>query len=353
MFERLNIPTIEVGRTKTGLSTAASELEKLKDQHPIIHFIQEYRELNKLVTTYINALPELVNKKTGRLHTSFNQAVAATGRLSSSDPNLQNIPIRTELGREIRKAFIAENGCKLLSFDYSQIELRLAAHMSGDKKMIKAFREGVDIHTQTAAEINEVSLSDVTNTMRREAKAINFGILYGQGPHGLAQTADIPYARAKEFIDRYFGTHKEIKNFIEETIERARKDGYVETLFGRRRYLPEINSSVMQVRKGAERMAINTPLQGTAADMIKIAMIKVAQMATNFNTNGHQLEKSICMLLQVHDELLFEVRGDKVEEAAQEIKKIMEEVLKLKVPIIVDMSAGENWGEMREVGIKN
>lgn len=359
LFERLNIPTLEVGRTKTGLSTAASELEKLKDQHPIIHFIQEYRELNKLVTTYINALPELVNKKTGRLHTSFNQAVAATGRLSSSDPNLQNIPIRTELGREIRKAFIAEKGHKLLSFDYSQIELRLAAHMSGDKKMIKAFKEGVDIHTQTAAEINEVSLKDVTQAMRREAKAINFGILYGQGPHGLAETADIPYARAKEFIGRYFRTHKEIEKFINKTIEQARKDGYVKTLFGRRRYLPEINSSVMQVRKGAERMAINTPLQGTAADMIKIAMVEIAKSLTppSLRSDASLLIRregggeDIRMLLQVHDELLFEIREDDIEKTVIKLKEIMENVIKLKVPIVVDVSMGENWGSLEKLEV--
>jgi DNA polymerase-1 len=356
LFEKLEIPSEGVSRNKTGLSTSADELEKLKDLHPIIRYIQQYRELTKLANTYIDALPELVNKKTGRLHTSFNQTITATGRLSSSDPNLQNIPIRTELGRRIREAFVADKGYKLVSLDYSQIELRLAAHMSGDAKMIKAFKDGIDIHTATAAEINRVPLSSVDYKMRREAKAINFGILYGQGPHGLAQGADIPYARAKEFIDKYFAAHKDVKRFIDKTIVAARKKGYVETLFGRRRYLPEINSSVLQVRKAAERMAINAPLQGTAADMIKAAMIEISRMLKGGPSSKLEAKLPAArMLLQVHDELLFEIKEDKVKEIAQEIKRIMEGVLKLKVPIVVDVSVGDNWGEMEslELRIKN
>ena len=341
LFEKLEIPTLNVSKTKTGLSTAADELHKLKDLHPIIKLIQEYRELNKLSTTYINALPELINKKTGRVHTSFNQAVTATGRLSSTEPNLQNIPIKTELGREIRKAFVAQKGYKLLAFDYSQIELRLAAHMSGDKKMIKAFKEGIDIHTSTAAEINQVEREKVTKEMRREAKATNFGILYGQGPHGLSQTADIPYFRAKEFIDQYFVVYKGVKKFIDETIKFACEKGYAETLLDRRRYLPEINSSVVMVRKGAERMATNTPLQGTAADMIKIAMIEVEKVL-----NKKFKKDEVKMIIQVHDELLFEVKSAKAKEAESIIKKIMENVIDLKVPVIVDASVGDNWGEM-------
>lgn len=347
LFEKLAIPTEFVSKTKTGLSTAASELAKLKDLHPVIPLLQDYRELAKLANTYIDALPRLINKKTGRVHTSYNQAVTATGRLSSAEPNLQNIPIRSELGREIRTAFVAQAGYKLLSLDYSQIELRLAAHMSGDPKMIKAFKNQVDIHTATAAEINQVSPEAVTKTMRREAKAINFGILYGQGPHGLSQTADIPYARAREFIEEYFIAYKSIQKFIDKTIAMARKQGYVETLLGRRRYLPEINSSVVQARKAAERMAVNTPLQGTAADMIKIAMIKIANMS-EFKTN-HANEMR--MILQVHDELVFEVRQETVTAAAKKIKKIMENVIKLKVPVVVDVSVGDNWGEMEEVRI--
>ncbi|MDD4271637.1 MAG: DNA polymerase I [Patescibacteria group bacterium] len=344
LFEKLAIPAMGISKNKTGLSTGADELAKLKGQHPIIDLIQEYREVVKLSTTYIEALPRLVNEKTGRLHTSFNQTVTATGRLSSTEPNLQNIPIRTELGREIRKAFVADRGYKLLSLDYSQIELRLAAHMSGDKKMIKAFKDGEDIHTATAAAINQVALSEVTPKMRREAKATNFGILYGQGPHGLSQNADIPYMRAKEFIDQYFKVYRGVKEFVEETIEQARGRGYAETLFGRRRFLPEINSSVMQVRKAAERMAVNTPLQGTAADIIKVAMIRVQELIDK----KYQADE-IKMLLQVHDELVFEVKENSVKEAVAEIKEIMENVIKLKVPIEVDASVGDNWGEMEEI----
>ncbi len=343
LFDKLAIPAMGITKNKTGLSTGAEELAKLKGQHPIIDLIQEYRELVKLSTTYIEALPELINKKTGRLHTSFNQTVTATGRLSSTEPNMQNIPIRTELGREIRKSFIADKGYKLLSLDYSQIELRLAAHMSGDKKMIKAFKQGEDIHTATAAEINRIKLEDVTSEMRREAKAVNFGILYGQGPHGLSQGADIPYARAKEFIDKYFSVYKDVKKFVDETIEMAREKGYTETLFGRRRILPEINSSVMQVRKAAERMAINTPLQGTAADIIKVAMVEVQKMIDK------EYGQDVKMLLQVHDELVFEAKKGLAENAAEKIKNIMEEVIELKVPIVVDASIGDNWGEMKNL----
>jgi len=344
LFEKLAIPAMGISKNKTGFSTGADELAKLKGLHPIIDLIQEYREVVKLSTTYIEALPKLVNEKTGRLHTSFNQTVTATGRLSSTEPNMQNIPIRTELGREIRKAFIADKGCKLLSLDYSQIELRLAAHMSGDKKMIEAFKKGEDIHTATAAEINQVPLSEVTPEMRREAKAVNFGILYGQGPHGLAQGADIPYTRAKEFIDKYFVVYKGVKKFVDETIETAREKGYTETLFQRRRILPEINSSVIQVRKAAERMAINTPLQGTAADIIKVAMIRIQELI-----NKKYQVNEIKMLLQVHDELIFEVKENLVKITADEIKKIMENVMKLKVPLGVDASVGDNWGEMDKI----
>jgi DNA polymerase I len=344
LFEKLEISSLTISKGKTGLSTAALELEKLKDEHPIIRLIQENRELNKLANTYIDTLPELITKKTGRLHTCFNQTVTATGRLSSSEPNLQNIPVRTEIGREIRKAFVADRGYKLVSLDYSQIELRLAAHMSGDPTMIKTFKEGKDIHTATAAAINEVPLDEVTKEMRREAKATNFGLLYGQGPHGLSQTADIPYWRAKEFIDHYFESFKEIKTYIDATIESARATGYIETLFGRRRMLPEINSSVMQVRKGAERMAINTPLQGTAADMIKVAMIAILKLIEDNYKNGE-----VRMLLQVHDELVFEVKESFINEAVEKIRPIMEKVIKLKVPVEVDAKVGESWGEMEKI----
>jgi len=373
LFEKLEISAKDVAKNKTGFSTAAEELEKLKDAHPIIRPILEYRELAKLSSTYIDALPALINPKTGRLHTSYNQAVTATGRLSSTEPNLQNIPVRTELGREIRKAFTAEPGHKLLSLDYSQIELRLAAHMSGDKKMIRAFRDKADIHAATAAEINGVPLAEVTPAMRREAKAINFGILYGQGPHGLSQTADIPYEQARKFIEKYFETFSGVKKFIDQAIAQAHDKGRAETLFGRRRYLPEINSSVMQVRKAAERMAVNTPLQGTAADMIKKAMIEIARQPAlkpasclhpspdSFSSptpspsseRGGKMrpgqDGGIMMLLQVHDELLFEVPENEVGLWAEEIGRIMENVIKLDVPIIVDARAGDNWGELKDL----
>ncbi|MFA6171394.1 MAG: DNA polymerase I [Patescibacteria group bacterium] len=349
LFVDLGISTAGIGRTKTGISTSADELIKMRDRHPIIPLIMEYRELTKLESTYIRALPELITKPTGRLHTSFNQAITSTGRLSSTEPNLQNIPIRTELGREIRKAFIAEKGCRLLSLDYSQIELRLAAHVSGDKVMTRAFRDGLDIHKSTAAEINQVKLEEVTPQMRREAKATNFGILYGQGPHGLSQNADIPYDRAKEFIDKYFAAHTGIKKYIEDSLEKAKEKGYAETMFGRKRYLPEINSSVMQIKKAAERMAINTPLQGAAADIMKLAMIKVAEALPEVKIKNLK-DSSARMLLQVHDELLFEVREDEAEKWAKIIKDIMENVVSLKIPIEVEAKVGKNWGEMEVVG---
>jgi len=341
LFEKLELSTHGVGKTKTGLSTAADELEKLKDQHEIVRSILEYRELSKLTSTYIDALPKLINPKTKRIHTSFNQTVAATGRLSSSEPNLQNIPVKGDWGQAVRKAFVAAPGYKLVGLDYSQIELRLAAHFSGDEKMIKAFNDNEDIHTATAAAINEVEPGEVTKQMRREAKATNFGILYGQGPHGLSQAADIPFWRAKQFIDNYFEAYPGVKNWMDQAIEDSRDAGFAETLFGRKRNLPEINSSVMQVRKAAERMAINTPLQGTAADMIKVAMIEIHELIKKQYPQGE-----VKLLLQVHDELLFEIKRDVIDRSVPELKKIMENVLQLKVPVIVESKMGESWGEL-------
>lgn len=340
LFEKLAIPTDNIKKTKTGFSTAEDELIKLRDLHPIIPLLQDYRELNKLQTTYLNALPLMINRKTGRIHSSFNQTITATGRLSSNDPNLQNIPTRTEEGRKIREAFVAEKGFELIGFDYSQIELRLAAHMAGDKKMIEAFKQEKDIHAATAAEINGVKLEAVTKNMRREAKAINFGILYGQGPHGLSQSAGIPYWQANEFIKKYFEAYPSIKKMVATSIKEAQKTGYALTLFGRKRPLPEINSNMPIVRKSAERMAINTPLQGTAADLIKMAMIKAAELI-----KGH--EQEIRLLLQVHDELIFEVKKDKLSSYSPKIKNIMQDVLKLRIPIVVDESIGKNWGELK------
>ncbi len=343
LFEKLEISTDGISKTKTGFSTAAAELDKLKDKHEIIPLIQEYRELAKLSNTYIHSLPELIDPDTGRVHTSFNQTVTATGRLSSTDPNLQNIPTRTKLGQEIRGAFKAEKGYKLVSLDYSQIELRLAAHLSGDKKMIEFFKKGEDIHSATAAAINEVDIKDVTKQMRREAKAVNFGILYGQGPYGLSQTADISFGRAKKFIEDYFKVFGGIKTYVEESIERAGETGYAETMFGRKRFIPEIHSSVQQVKAGAERIAINMPLQGTNADMIKKAMIEI-QDRININW-----KEDVRMIIQVHDELLFEIREKKVAEISEEIRNIMKGKLKLKVPIVVDMEAGGDWGELEPI----
>ncbi|OGY52584.1 MAG: DNA polymerase I, partial [Candidatus Buchananbacteria bacterium RIFCSPHIGHO2_02_FULL_45_11b] len=271
LFEKLKISTAGLGRTKTGISTAAGELEKLKGQHEIIDYIMEYRELAKLKSTYLDALPKLTDKE-GRIHTSFNQTVTSTGRLSSSEPNLQNIPIRTELGQKIRQAFIAPKGFSLISADYSQIELRIIASLADDKKMIASFANNEDIHVRTASEINEVPLDKVTKEMRYAAKAINFGIIYGQGPHGLAQAAGISYGQAHDFIDKYFEIHSDIYDYLEKTKDLAHETGFVETFFGRRRYLPEINSTIQPIRASAERMAVNHPIQGTAADLIKLAM---------------------------------------------------------------------------------
>lgn len=339
LFTKLDISVEGIKKNKKGFSTAFLELEKIKDSHELIPLIQEYRELTKLQSTYIEALPKLINPITGRIHTSFNQTIAATGRLSSTDPNLQNIPVRTELGKRIRQAFVASEGYILMAFDYSQIELRLAAHMSGDEKMIEAFKKGVDIHSVTASLINGVELEAVTEKMRREAKAVNFGIIYGQGPHGLSQGADIPFNQAKEFIDNYFKVYKGVKEYVEKTIEEARVKGYVETLHGRKRWLADINSKMPMLRKAAERMAANTPLQGTAADIIKLAMIKIFSECLDDNTR---------MLLQVHDELVFEVKEGEEKKTFAKIKKIMENIVELKVPLCVDVKLGKNWGIMEK-----
>lgn len=340
LFTKLKLSTEGIKKTKTGFSTAEDELNKLQDSHPIILLIQSYRELNKLQTTYINALPTMVNTKTKRIHTHFNQTVAATGRLSSTEPNLQNIPARTEEGTRIREAFIAEKDSELVGFDYSQIELRLAAHLANDKKMIEAFKNKADIHAATAAEINDVSLDKVSKTMRQEAKAVNFGILYGQGPHGLSQNASIPYWQASEFIKKYFLAYPQIKKMIDRSIEDARKHGHAITLFGRKRPLPDINSNMALVKRSAERMAINAPVQGTAADLIKMAMVEIYKLIQG-------REDEIKMILQVHDELIFEIKKDRISFYEDKIKKIMEGVIKLKVPIIVTEHKGQNWEKLK------
>ncbi len=342
LFDKLKISTVGLNKTKTGISTAAAELEKLKGVHPIINLISEYREVTKLKSTYTEALPKLVNLKTGRIHTSFNQTVTATGRLSSSNPNLQNIPLRTELGKKIRQAFVAPPDYQLVAIDYSQIELRIAAMMSGDKKMIEAFKNNEDIHTRTAAEIFDVPLNKVETSMRRKAKEVNFGILYGLGARGLAQRTNTSYDEALAFIDKYFEIYAELKEYLEETIALAHDMEYVETLFGRKRYLPEINTTHQQLRAAAERMAINHPIQGTAADLIKKAMIKVSNLIQQKFKNNE-----VRMVLQVHDELIFEIKKDQVKKISELIKDEMETVYKLKVPLVAEVGIGNNWGECK------
>jgi DNA polymerase-1 len=342
LFEKLEISTVGIGKTKTGLSTAAEQLEKMRDAHPIISLIEEYRELSKLESTYISALPRLVAKKTGRVHTEFNQTITATGRLSSSTPNLQNIPIRTEIGREIRKAFIARLGYRIISADYSQIELRVVACLAQDKVMMEIFQRDEDIHSVTASKIFNVPLEEVTKEQRSASKEVNFGVLYGMGVHGLASRKKISREEAKDFIDKYFQNFSKVKEYLDNMKELAREKGYVETIFGRKRYLPEINSGVQQVRATAERMAINMPIQGTAADLMKIAMIEVYRELKKISPQSK-------LILQVHDEILIEVPEDDVDKVAQVVDEKMEKIHKLAVPIKVDTEVGQNWDEMEKI----
>jgi DNA polymerase I len=345
LFEKLEISSAKIKKTKTGLSTAASELEKLKGAHPIIPLIVEFRELSKLQSTYITALPELVNSKSKRLHTNFNQTITVTGRLSSSTPNLQNIPIRTALGRKIRQAFVAPRDHVLLSADYSQIELRLVASLSKDPKMMASFKKGEDIHARTAAEIHKIPLDKVTKEIRRTAKEVNFGILYGLGSLGLAQRTGLNRTEAKEFIDKYFDIYKKIKTYIEYTKNFAHQHGYSQTLFGRRRYLPDINSSMPMLRAAAERMAINMPVQGTAADLMKLAMI-------NLHRDLPKVSPDTKIVLQVHDELVLEIPKNELKKVAEFVKQTMEVVHKLSVPLTVDVEVGDNWGKLETYPIK-
>jgi DNA polymerase I len=338
LFDKLELPTKGIKKTKKGFSTAAAELEKLWDEHEIIPLMSEYRELAKLQSTYADALPKLVEKD-GRIHSSFNQVVTATGRLSSSEPNLQNIPIRTELGNEIRKAFVAPRGKRLIAADYSQIELRLVAVLAGDKAFIEAFNDGADIHTRTAAEVWEVEEAEVTSEQRRGAKAINFGIIYGMGPHALAKSTGTSFYEAKQFIEKYFTIHKAVREYLDNTIKLAHKQGYVESLFGRRRYLPELETGMHQLVAAAERMAINMPVQGTASDIMKKAMVAV----------DGWLKKSewpARIVSQVHDELVIEVEKGAVDQVAKGVKEMMEGVAEFAVPLKVDVEVGKNWGEM-------
>jgi len=338
LFDRLKLDD-KAKKTKTGqYSTSEDILEKIRSKHPIIGKILDFRGLKKLLSTYIDALPLLINQRTGKVHTSFNQTVAATGRLSSTNPNLQNIPIRDAQGKEIRKAFIPDDGCVFLSADYSQIELRIMAHLSGDKNMLDAFNSGLDIHTATAAKIYKIPVEEVTSDMRRKAKTANFGIIYGISTFGLSERLTIPRAEAKELIDGYFATYPDVKRYMDECIQRAKENGYVETIFGRKRFLSDINSQNSVVRGFAERNAINAPIQGSAADIIKIAMVNIQKrlFAENLQTK---------MTMQVHDELNFTVPEVEIEQARKVVVEEMENVLKLKVPLIADCGVGKNWLE--------
>jgi DNA polymerase I len=337
LFERLKIVD-DPKMTKTKqYATGEEELLKLLDKHPIVQKILDFRGLKKLLSTYVEALPKMVNPQTGKVHTSYNQAVASTGRLSSNNPNLQNIPIRTEEGRYVRKAFIASgDDFILIDADYSQIELRLMAHLSGDENMIQAFRDGEDIHAATASKIFKVPLAEVTKEMRSQAKSANFGIIYGISSFGLAQNLNISRSEAKQLIDGYFASYPKVKEFMDQSIKQAREKGYVETLLNRRRQLPEINSNNQMVRGFAERNAINAPIQGTAADIIKIAMIRIQ--------NRFKQEKLVSkMILQVHDELIFDVFQPEKEIIKEIIRSEMENAIQLSVPLTVDMGEGRDW----------
>ncbi len=339
LFTRLGLPSLK--KTSTGPSTDASVLQELADAgHVLPGFLMEYRELSKLESTYLDALPELVNPRTGRLHTSFNQTVAATGRLSSSDPNLQNIPIRRELGKDIRRGFIPREGWMLLAADYSQIELRLLAHLSQDPAFVEAFNAGGDIHRQTAAIIFDIPLDGVTSEMRGRAKTINFATIYGQGAHALSRQLKIEHAEAKEFILRYFERFSGIRHYLDSMVAFAREHGYVQTIFGRRRYIPELRERNFNIRAFGERTAANSPIQGSAADLIKLAMIRIHDALYS----GHHSAK---MLLQVHDELVFEVPPDEIDAVRELVRDNMENAAKLSVPLLVDMGMGINWLETK------
>ena len=341
LFNQLKLDRAKVRKTKTGLSTAASELDKMQNDHPIIPLIQQFRLLSKLKNTYVDTLPTLI-KSDGRIHGSFNQTITATGRLSSSNPNLQNIPIKSDIGRSIRKAFIAPNNHQLIAADYSQIELRIMAHIAQEPTTIKAFAAGQDIHASTAALIYNVALDKVEPDMRNNAKTINFSIIYGAGPRNISAQLGISYNDAKQFIENYFNKFPLVKNYMEKAINYTRTHGYAKTLYGRTRHIPEISSRAPVLRAAAERIAINMPIQGSAADIMKLAMINI------YNEIKHQ-HLNIKIISQVHDELIFEVPNDIINTATTLIKDKMENVCTLKVPLQVDIELGQNWGEMEKI----
>jgi len=339
LFEKLGLPVVK--KTKTGASTDVEVLERLSSLHALPKELLRYRELSKLKSTYVDALPELINKKTHRLHTSFNQAVTATGRLSSSNPNIQNIPVKTEEGRKIRKAFIGEKDNLIMSADYSQIELRILAHLSKDRELIIAFEKDRDVHSHTASLIFGVEEKDVTAEMRANAKTVNFGIIYGISAFGLGKGLGIDPGSAQQFIDSYFERYPSVRVYMEDKIEEARSAGYVTTLFNRRRYIPEIKTGGMREQQQAERIAINTPVQGSAADLIKIAMI-------NIHRKMKEKKLKSLMILQVHDELVFEVPKAELDKMKKLVKEEMEGAVKLLVPVKVSVQYGKNWLEMEE-----
>jgi DNA polymerase-1 len=335
LFEKLQLPILK--KTKTGPSTDADVLEQLAEMgHEVPRLIMEYRELEKLRSTYVEVLPLRVNRQSGRIHTSFNQTGAATGRLSSSDPNLQNIPIRTPRGEEIRRGFVPASGCVFLVADYSQIELRLIAHLSEDEAFIHAFRQGGDIHRQTAAIIFDIPVAEVTAEMRGQAKTINFATIYGQGPFALARQLGITQDQAKAFIAQYFQRFSGVRAYLDRMVQAARDRGYVETIFGRRRYIPEIRDRNFNVRSFGERTATNSPVQGSAADLIKVAMKNIHHAIRDQKLTGK-------MLLQVHDELVFEVIPSEVDALTELVRHHMQSAVLLKVPLVVDIGVGPNW----------
>jgi DNA polymerase I len=337
LYDQLKLPVLK--KTPKGQpSTAESVLQELAEDYPLPELILKHRSMSKLKSTYTDKLPLQISAKTGRVHTSYHQAVAATGRLSSSHPNLQNIPVRSAEGRRIRQAFIAPEGYKIVAADYSQIELRIMAHLSGDKGLLDAFSKGEDIHKATAAEVFAVSLEQVTTDLRRSAKAINFGLIYGMSAYGLAKQLGLGRSQAQEYIDLYFSRYPSVKQYMDDTRDLARQQGYVETLWGRRLYLPEIHSKNAARRQYAERTAINAPMQGTAADIIKLAMI-----AADVWLQEEQVDAK--MIMQVHDELVFEIPGNKVQEYSTTIRQSMCEAAELAVPLVVDIGVGINWDE--------
>lgn len=335
LFVRLALPTLGIKKGKTGYSTGQKELDKLRGLHPIVELIEKFRELTKLQNTYVEALPKLVDDHS-RLHTTFNQDVAATGRLSSTDPNLQNIPVRSDLGKKIREAFVPAPGNVFVSADYSQFELRLAAVLAGDKQMIEDFNAGIDIHAKTAAEVYGIPIDQVDKNQRRDAKVINFGVLYGMSPHGLASATGMSFMEARQFIDEYFRLRLPIRKYIDATIEKAKSDGYVETYFGRRRPTPDVKSSNFMVRSGAERQAANMPIQGTEADLMKMAMLRVEQEIDGFGVQ----------VLQIHDSILVECPAENEQKVKEILRECMENIYpELGIKLKVDTSSGKNWGE--------